>query len=154
MSQEMCRKEIEKSEQEIRSNRKIIEEYKIICTTHQNNFELEQERANSEMCQIMDKIKSCESCSAFATELNNSHRSKDNNGSTSSSPDSHSSSLDTTTGSDSDKYKSLLLKKIGDLENELIQTKVALAEAQDSNGVRFHYVLLSRFLIVCFFVVS
>ena len=125
----MCRKEIERSEDEIKKDRKIIEEYKQICTNHQSKFESERERSAIQLEQITEKVKNCPSCAAFVAEL------AQKDGCASPSGESANSSLD----AESDKYKDTLLKRISDLETELIKTKVALAEAEDRNGVRMGF---------------
>ena len=120
----MCRKEIERAENTTRNDRKIIEEYKQIC----NNFESDKEQITVEMSRITEKVSSCDTCAEFIAGLQNKK-----NGSNTSSSDSMSDSNDT----EADKFKNSLLKKISDLETELIRTKVALAEAEDRNGVCF-----------------
>ena len=124
----MCRKEIERFEAEIEKNKKIIEEYKQICKNYQNKFELEKEQASSQINQIAEKVKNCESCSKAISEIMND---------TNNCEISEQSALSQHGITDSSKVanKDSSLQKVLDLENELIKTKVALAESEDRNGV-------------------
>lgn len=127
----MCRKEIEASERESKKDRAIIEEYKAICRNHQLQLESEKERFAGSVSAITEAVSGCETCSAAIAHL----LSDGTSGSGSASPQaSLNNSID---GNDSsNKYRDTLLSRISDLEAELIKTKMALAEAEDRNGVR------------------
>lgn len=127
----MCRKEIERSEREIKKDQDIIAQYKAICQNYQNKYETERERAGKDLSQMTEKVKSCSDCSAFITELQNAAASPGS--------DSMTSSIDVETDkSGKDSHG----RRITDLEAELIRTKVALAEAENRNGVRLQAVLV------------
>lgn len=143
----MCRKEIERSERENKKDRTIIEEYKTICRNHQCQLESEKERFAGQLTAISEAVGGCPACSAAVSEL------VDGGGGSSSPTTSLNNSLDgggeqgtsaNGTNNGNNKYRDSLLTRIADLEAELIKTKMALAEAEDRNGVR----LVLKFLFV------
>lgn len=142
----MCRKEIERSERENKKDRTIIEEYKTICRNHQCQLESEKERFAGQLTAISEAVGGCPACSAAVSELIDG-------GGSSSPTTSLNNSLDgggeqgtsaNGTNNGNNKYRDSLLTRIADLEAELIKTKMALAEAEDRNGVR----LVLKFLLV------
>ena len=151
----MCRKEIERSERESKKDRTIIEEYKTICRNHQCQLESEKERFAGQLTAISEAVGGCPACSAAVSEL------IDGGGGSTSPTTSLNNSLDGGGGGDqgtsangtnnsNNKYRDSLLTRIADLEAELIKTKMALAEAEDRNGVRlgwkfFWLVFLTEF---------
>lgn len=133
----MCRKEIERSERESKKDRAIIEEYKIICRNHQCALEREKERFAGQMTAIAEAVSACETCSsAIAHLVDNNYGVDGVEGSASPQTASLHNSIDAVeTNNASSKYRDTLLTRISDLEAELIKTKMALAEAEDRNGV-------------------
>lgn len=134
----MCRKEIERSERESKKDRTIIEEYKTICRNHQCQLESEKERFAGQLTAISEAVGGCPACSAVVSELIDG-------GGSSSPTTSLNNSLDgggeqgtsaNGTNNSNNKFRDSLLTRIADLEAELIKTKMALAEAEDRNGVR------------------
>lgn len=115
----MYRKEVENYEIQTRNDRKIIQEYKQICKNYQESFENEKSNSQKKIKEIVKQVESCELCSNNVQKLLNTDNSS-NNG--------QNLNLDGTGKQD-------LMKKINDLEGELIKTKIALAESEDRNGV-------------------
>lgn len=128
----MCRKEIERSERESKKDRAIIEEYKIICRNHQCALEREKESFAGQRRAIAEAVSACEACSAAIAHLLETNYGVDGLEGSATSASPHNS-IDAVEQNASSNYT--LLTRISDLEAELIKTKMALAEAEDRNGV-------------------
>ena len=125
-SKEMCRRELERAEQEIARNAKIILEYKQICSQLQSRFESEQTSSKESLQNIYDKVRNCEICAKLFRNNNNSYKESVNG----TDPLTLMSNDCLNGGS------TQLQQKIDDLESELVKAKVALVEAECRNEVR------------------
>lgn len=120
----MCRKEIDRAEEEIKSNQRIILEYKDICKNYQNKFEEEQRKSVANMSRISDIVQGCDRCAEQIKQL---------------VVDGPSQSSDDVDCNQADrKINQPFADKIVDLEQELVKTKLALAQAEDRNAVSGH----------------
>ncbi|XP_034048017.1 LOW QUALITY PROTEIN: rab GTPase-activating protein 1 [Thalassophryne amazonica] len=62
---EMCRRELDKSESEIKKNSSIIGEYKQICSQLSERLEKQQTATRGELEKIRSKVEGCEKCSSL-----------------------------------------------------------------------------------------
>lgn len=115
----MYRKEVENYEIQTRNDCKIIKEYKQICKNYQESFENEKSNSQKKIKEMVKQVESCERCLNNVEKLLNIDNAN-NNGQILNQDDNG---------------KQDLMKKINDLEGELIKTKIALAESEDRNGV-------------------
>lgn len=128
---ELCRAEVERAESEIRSNRKIIDEYKRICRNHQMKADIVEERGERQLEMMKETVKNCSQCSRAIGQLIEKSREEE------SAEEGGGGTNETNNGS--------VRQKINDLEMELIKTKMALAEAEDKNTVS--YMMDARFAL-------
>ncbi|XP_059494381.1 rab GTPase-activating protein 1 isoform X1 [Stegostoma tigrinum] len=112
---EMCRRELDKAELEIKKNSSIIGDYKQICSQLSERLERQQSGNKTELEQIRQKVEGCDRCrELFSKEgtLKILSTSKD------------------TSDEYQDKEKSLLKNQLREMELELAQTKLQLVEAE------------------------
>ncbi|XP_048876957.1 rab GTPase-activating protein 1 isoform X1 [Brienomyrus brachyistius] len=112
---EMCRRELDKSESEIKKNGSIIGEYKQICSQLSERLEKQQAANKGELEKIRQKVEGCEKCSVlFSKEGRLKERSATKEGSE----------------DDTDEEKEALKNQLREMELELAQTKLQLVEAE------------------------
>lgn len=110
---EVCRRELEKSEQEITRNTAIIADYKQICAQLSDRLEKQQTAHKDALQHIKKQVEKCDQCHSLL------------------SPDGQLKKMEA--ADNPHDLNPLLVKKdtmIRDLELELAQTKLALVEAQ------------------------
>ncbi|KAL2076604.1 hypothetical protein ACEWY4_027798 [Coilia grayii] len=113
---EMCRRELDKSESEIKKNGSIIGEYKQICSQLSERLEKQQTANRGELEKIRLKVEGCEKCSVlFSTE-----------GRLKVAPVSAGGGA----CADPDLEKEELQNQLREMELELAQTKLQLVEAE------------------------
>ncbi|XP_051972921.1 rab GTPase-activating protein 1 isoform X1 [Xyrauchen texanus] len=112
---EMCRRELDKSESEIKKNGSIIGEYKQICTQLSERLEKQQTANRGELEKIRLKVEGCDKCSNL---FNKEGRLK-----VLSVPKEGSEE-------DTDEEKEALKNQLREMELELAQTKLQLVEAE------------------------
>ncbi|TRY69665.1 hypothetical protein DNTS_028427 [Danionella cerebrum] len=112
---EMCRRELDKSESEIKKNGSIIGEYKQICSQLSERLEKQQTANRGELEKIRMKVEGCEKCSLL---FNKEGRLK------ALSAQKEGSEEDT------DEEKEILKNQLREMELELAQTKLQLVEAE------------------------
>ncbi|XP_065146340.1 rab GTPase-activating protein 1 isoform X1 [Paramisgurnus dabryanus] len=112
---EMCRRELDKSESEIKKNGSIIGEYKQICSQLSERLEKQQTANRGELEKIRVKVEGCEKCSNL---FNKEGRLK-----VLSTPKEGSEE-------DTDEEKEALKNQLREMELELAQTKLQLVEAE------------------------
>ncbi|XP_073688498.1 rab GTPase-activating protein 1-like [Garra rufa] len=112
---EMCRRELDKSESEIKKNGSIIGEYKQICSQLSERLEKQQTANKGELEKIRLKVEGCEKCSIL---FNKEGRLK-----VLSAPKEGSEE-------DTDEEKEALKNQLREMELELAQTKLQLVEAE------------------------
>uniref|UniRef100_A0A668S5I3 Rab GTPase-activating protein 1 n=1 Tax=Oreochromis aureus TaxID=47969 RepID=A0A668S5I3_OREAU len=113
---EMCRRELDKSESEIKKNGSIIGEYKQICSQLSERLEKQQTATRGELEKIRAKVEGCEKCSSL---FNKEGRVR----------------AAVTTASaggaeETDEEKEALKNQLREMELELAQTKLQLVEAE------------------------
>uniref|UniRef100_A0A8C2G5C2 Rab GTPase-activating protein 1 n=1 Tax=Cyprinus carpio TaxID=7962 RepID=A0A8C2G5C2_CYPCA len=112
---EMCRRELDKSESEIKKNGSIIGEYKQICSQLSERLEKQQTANRGELEKIRMKVEGCEKCSIlFSKEGRLKVVSARKEGSE----------------EDTDEEKEVLKNQLREMELELAQTKLQLVEAE------------------------
>ncbi|XP_025049968.1 rab GTPase-activating protein 1 isoform X5 [Alligator sinensis] len=112
---EMCRRELDKAESEIKKNSSIIGDYKQICSQLSERLEKQQTANKVEIEKIRQKVDDCEHCREF---FNKEGRVK------------VSSSAKEGSDEDTDEEKETLKNQLREMELELAQTKLQLVEAE------------------------
>lgn len=112
---EMCRRELDKAESEIRKNSSIIGDYKQICSQLSERLEKQQTANKMEIEKIRQKVDDCERCREF---FNKEGRVK--------GISAAKEALD----EDTDEEKETLKNQLREMELELAQTKLQLVEAE------------------------
>uniref|UniRef100_A0A665WRW3 Rab GTPase-activating protein 1 n=1 Tax=Echeneis naucrates TaxID=173247 RepID=A0A665WRW3_ECHNA len=113
---EMCRRELDKSESEIKKNGSIIGEYKQICSQLSERLEKQQTANRGELEKIRSKVEGCEKCSSL---FNKEGRVR--------------SAVTTAPAGgteETDEEKEVLKNQLREMELELAQTKLQLVEAE------------------------
>ncbi|XP_053266879.1 rab GTPase-activating protein 1 isoform X1 [Pleuronectes platessa] len=113
---EMCRRELDKSESEIKKNGSIIGEYKQICSQLSERLEKQQTSTRGELEKIRSKVEGCEKCSSL---FNKEGRVR---APVSTAPGGGSE--------ETDEEKEGLKNQLREMELELAQTKLQLVEAE------------------------
>ncbi|KAG5272550.1 hypothetical protein AALO_G00166750 [Alosa alosa] len=112
---EMCRRELDKSESEIKKNGSIIGEYKQICSQLSERLEKQQTANRGELEKIRLKVQGCEKCSGLFSK----------EGRLKVAPVSKPG-----VDEDPDQEKEDLQNQLREMELELAQTKLQLVEAE------------------------
>lgn len=112
---EMCRRELDKAESEIKKNSSIIGDYKQICSQLSERLEKQQTANKVEIEKIRQKVDDCERCREF---FNKEGRVKG------------ISSAKDVLDEDTDEEKETLKNQLREMELELAQTKLQLVEAE------------------------
>ncbi|XP_043355038.1 rab GTPase-activating protein 1 isoform X3 [Dermochelys coriacea] len=112
---EMCRRELDKAESEIKKNSSIIGDYKQICSQLSERLEKQQTANKAEIEKIRQKVDDCEHCREF---FNKEGRVKVANSAKEASDE------------DTDEEKESLKNQLREMELELAQTKLQLVEAE------------------------
>uniref|UniRef100_W5M4S6 Rab GTPase-activating protein 1 n=2 Tax=Lepisosteus oculatus TaxID=7918 RepID=W5M4S6_LEPOC len=112
---EMCRRELDKAESEIKKNGSIIGEYKQICSQLSERLEKQQTANKGELEKIRQKVEGCEKCSGL---FNKEGRLK------------VVSTAKEGSEEDTDEEKESLKNQLREMELELAQTKLQLVEAE------------------------
>ncbi|KFO19436.1 Rab GTPase-activating protein 1 [Fukomys damarensis] len=112
---EMCRRELDKAESEIKKNSSIISDYKQICSQLSERLEKQQTANKVEIEKIRQKVDDCERCREF---FNKEGRVKG------------ISSAKEVLDEDTDEEKETLKNQLREMELELAQTKLQLVEAE------------------------
>ncbi|XP_031306260.1 rab GTPase-activating protein 1 isoform X1 [Camelus dromedarius] len=112
---EMCRRELDKAESEIKKNSSIIGDYKQICSQLSERLEKQQTANKVEIEKIRQKVDDCERCREF---FNKEGRIKG------------VSSAQDVLDEDTDEEKETLKNQLREMELELAQTKLQLVEAE------------------------
>ncbi|XP_030673638.1 rab GTPase-activating protein 1 isoform X1 [Nomascus leucogenys] len=112
---EMCRRELDKAESEIKKNSSIIGDYKQICSQLSERLEKQQTANKLEIEKIRQKVDDCERCREF---FNKEGRVKG------------ISSTKEVLDEDTDEEKETLKNQLREMELELAQTKLQLVEAE------------------------
>ncbi|XP_015992923.2 rab GTPase-activating protein 1 isoform X1 [Rousettus aegyptiacus] len=112
---EMCRRELDKAESEIKKNSSIIGDYKQICSQLSERLEKQQTANKMEIEKIRQKVDDCERCREF---FNKEGRVK--------GMSAAKEALD----EDTDEEKETLKNQLREMELELAQTKLQLVEAE------------------------
>ncbi|XP_032759097.1 rab GTPase-activating protein 1 isoform X1 [Rattus rattus] len=112
---EMCRRELDKAESEIKKNSSIIGDYKQICSQLSERLEKQQTANKVEIEKIRQKVDDCDRCRDF---FNKEGRVKG------------ASSVKGVSDEDTDEEKEALKNQLRELELELAQTKLQLVEAE------------------------
>ncbi|XP_073170504.1 rab GTPase-activating protein 1 isoform X3 [Lepidochelys kempii] len=112
---EMCRRELDKAESEIKKNSSIIGDYKQICSQLSERLEKQQTANKAEIEKIRQKVDDCEHCREF---FNKEGRVK------------VASSAKEASDEDTDEEKESLKNQLREMELELAQTKLQLVEAE------------------------
>uniref|UniRef100_A0A667ZFD8 RAB GTPase activating protein 1 n=1 Tax=Myripristis murdjan TaxID=586833 RepID=A0A667ZFD8_9TELE len=113
---EMCRRELDKSESEIKKNGSIIGEYKQICSQLSERLEKQQTATRGELEKIRSKVEGCEKCSGL---FNKEGRVRAAVGT---APPGGPE--------ETDEEKEGLKNQLREMELELAQTKLQLVEAE------------------------
>uniref|UniRef100_A0A7N8WQS3 Rab GTPase-activating protein 1 n=1 Tax=Mastacembelus armatus TaxID=205130 RepID=A0A7N8WQS3_9TELE len=111
---EMCRRELDKSESEIKKNGSIIGEYKQICSQLSERLEKQQTATRGELDKI--RVSCCEKCSAL---FNKEGRVR-----------AALTSAPAGEAEETDEEKESLKNQLREMELELAQTKLQLVEAE------------------------
>lgn len=112
---EMCRRELDKAESEIKKNSSIIGDYKQICSQLSERLEKQQSSNKTEIEKIRQKVDGCERCSEFFSK------------------EGHVKiviSAKEGSDEDADEEKEALKNQLREMELELAQTKLQLVEAE------------------------
>ncbi|XP_077045236.1 rab GTPase-activating protein 1 isoform X3 [Agelaius phoeniceus] len=112
---EMCRRELDKAESEIKKNSSIIGDYKQICSQLSERLEKQQTANKAEIEKIRQKVDDCEHCREF---FNKEGRVK------------VASTAKDGSDEDTDEEKETLKNQLREMELELAQTKLQLVEAE------------------------
>ncbi|XP_070780458.1 rab GTPase-activating protein 1 [Enoplosus armatus] len=112
---EMCRRELDKSESEIKKNGSIIGEYKQICSQLSERLEKQQTANRGELEKIRSKVEGCEKCSSL---FNKEGRVR----AVTTAPAGGTE--------ETDEEKEDLKNQLREMELELAQTKLQLVEAE------------------------
>ncbi|XP_054853408.1 rab GTPase-activating protein 1 isoform X2 [Eublepharis macularius] len=112
---EMCRRELDKAESEIKKNSSIIGDYKQICSQLSERLEKQQAANKAEIEKIRQKVDDCERCREF---FNKEGRVK------------VASATREGSDEDTDEEKEALKNQLREMELELAQTKLQLVEAE------------------------
>lgn len=112
---EMCRRELDKAESEIKKNSSIIGDYKQICSQLSERLEKQQTANKVEIEKIRQKVDDCERCREF---FNKEGRIKG------------MGSAKEVVDEDTDEEKETLKNQLREMELELAQTKLQLVEAE------------------------
>ncbi|XP_028571809.2 rab GTPase-activating protein 1 isoform X3 [Podarcis muralis] len=112
---EMCRRELDKAESEIKKNSSIIGDYKQICSQLSERLEKQQTANKAEIEKIRQKVDDCERCREF---FNKEGRVKVVSVAREGSEE------------DTDEEKEALKNQLREMELELAQTKLQLVEAE------------------------
>lgn len=112
---EMCRRELDKAESEIKKNSSIIGDYKQICSQLSERLEKQQTANKVEIEKIRQKVDDCDRCRDF---FNKEGRVKG------------TSSAKGVSDEDTDEEKETLKNQLREMELELAQTKLQLVEAE------------------------
>ncbi|KAM7393025.1 hypothetical protein PAMA_007916 [Pampus argenteus] len=113
---EMCRRELDKSESEIKKNGSIIGEYKQICSQLSERLEKQQTANQGELEKIRSKVEGCEKCSSL---FNKEGRVR---AAVTTAPSGENE--------ETDEEKEGLKNQLREMELELAQTKLQLVEAE------------------------
>uniref|UniRef100_A0A3Q3XAT8 Rab GTPase-activating protein 1 n=1 Tax=Mola mola TaxID=94237 RepID=A0A3Q3XAT8_MOLML len=113
---EMCRRELDKSESEIKKNGSIIGEYKQICSQLSERLEKQQTANRGELEKIRSKVEGCERCSSL---FNKEGRVR-----------AAVTSASAGGTEETDEEKEGLKNQLREMELELAQTKLQLVEAE------------------------
>ncbi|XP_068429821.1 rab GTPase-activating protein 1 isoform X3 [Clinocottus analis] len=113
---EMCRRELDKSESEIKKNGSIIGEYKQICSQLSERLEKQQTANKGELEKIRSKVEGCEKCSSL---FNKEGRVR-----------AAVTSASAGGTEETDEEKEDLKNQLREMELELAQTKLQLVEAE------------------------
>uniref|UniRef100_A0A672J987 RAB GTPase activating protein 1 n=1 Tax=Salarias fasciatus TaxID=181472 RepID=A0A672J987_SALFA len=113
---EMCRRELDKSESEIKKNGSIIGEYKQICSQLSERLEKQQTATRGELEKIRSKVEACEKCSSL---FNKEGRVR-----------AAVTTAPAGGGEEPDEEKESLKNQLREMELELAQTKLQLVEAE------------------------
>ncbi|XP_028272992.1 rab GTPase-activating protein 1 isoform X2 [Parambassis ranga] len=113
---EMCRRELDKSESEIKKNGSIIGEYKQICSQLSERLEKQQTATRGELEKIRSKVEGCEKCSSL---FNKEGRVR---AAVTTAPAGGTE--------ETDEEKEGLKNQLREMELELAQTKLQLVEAE------------------------
>ncbi|CAN9504952.1 unnamed protein product [Ophioblennius macclurei] len=113
---EMCRRELDKSESEIKKNGSIIGEYKQICSQLSERLEKQQTATRGELEKIRSKVEGCEKCSGL---FNKEGRVR-----------AAVTTAPAGVGEEPDEEKESLKNQLREMELELAQTKLQLVEAE------------------------
>ncbi|XP_022617794.1 rab GTPase-activating protein 1 isoform X1 [Seriola dumerili] len=113
---EMCRRELDKSESEIKKNGSIIGEYKQICSQLSERLEKQQTANREELEKIRSKVEGCEKCSSL---FNKEGRVR---AAVTTAPAGGTE--------ETDEEKEGLKNQLREMELELAQTKLQLVEAE------------------------
>uniref|UniRef100_H9GHW9 Rab-GAP TBC domain-containing protein n=1 Tax=Anolis carolinensis TaxID=28377 RepID=H9GHW9_ANOCA len=112
---EMCRRELDKTESEIKKNSSIIGDYKQICSQLSERLEKQQVANKAEIEKIRQKVDDCERCREF---FNKEGRVK------------AASAAREGSDEEADEEKEALKSQLREMELELAQTKLQLVEAE------------------------
>nr|XP_048285164.1 rab GTPase-activating protein 1 isoform X4 [Myodes glareolus] len=112
---EMCRRELDKAESEIKKNSSIIGDYKQICSQLSERLEKQQTANKVEIEKIRQKVDDCDRCRDFFSKEG---RVKG------------TSSAKGVSDEDTDEEKETLKNQLREMELELAQTKLQLVEAE------------------------
>lgn len=112
---EMCRRELDKAESEIKKNSSIIGDYKQICSQLSERLEKQQTANRVEIEKIRQKVDDCERCREFFSQEGHVK-----------GVSSAKEILDENT----DEEKETLKNQLREMELELAQTKLQLVEAE------------------------
>ncbi|XP_040591528.1 rab GTPase-activating protein 1 isoform X2 [Mesocricetus auratus] len=112
---EMCRRELDKAESEIKKNSSIIGDYKQICSQLSERLEKQQTANKVEIEKIRQKVDDCDRCRDF---FNKEGRVKGTSAAKGAADD------------DTDEERETLKSQLREMELELAQTKLQLVEAE------------------------
>ncbi|XP_014346117.1 rab GTPase-activating protein 1 isoform X1 [Latimeria chalumnae] len=112
---EMCRRELDKAESEIKKNSSIIGDYKQICSQLSERLEKQQTSNKGELEKIRQKVEGCDRCRELFSKEGTLKII------TSAKEDSNQ---------DTDEEKESLKNQLREMELELAQTKLQLVEAE------------------------
>uniref|UniRef100_A0A8C7IYI8 Rab GTPase-activating protein 1 n=1 Tax=Oncorhynchus kisutch TaxID=8019 RepID=A0A8C7IYI8_ONCKI len=112
---EMCRRELDKSESEIKKNGSIIGEYKQICSQLSERLEKQQAANKGELEKIRLKVEGCEKCSILFSKEGRLKAAR---------------KLKEGSEEETDEEKEALKNQLREMELELAQTKLQLVEAE------------------------
>ncbi|XP_057674529.1 rab GTPase-activating protein 1 isoform X1 [Corythoichthys intestinalis] len=114
---EMCRRELDKSESEIKKNGSIIGEYKQICSQLSERLEKQQSANRGELEKIRVKVEGCDKCSSLFNKEGRVRAAV-------------SAAAPPGGSEETDEEKEALKNQLREMELELAQTKLQLVEAE------------------------